>query len=1022
MSGEYDDLLAAFNIPTLQSPTKDGAKVQAKPKPISVSTAADVKPLLSPKKLALNGNASTTEEPEVDDEEEEGWIIDEGTSTTKEGQPTTAKEGTDPKPADGVKTLPPDRQDQLNNGEMTNGKEEENGGEKVKGRRKQIFPKLNVPSVPAISTSLTPMQGWMTSKNPPVKVTASDANMNSVNISTSSPSKGTVTIVPSNSNPVMGLSIPGCARTPQMQTKTFRSIIPVSLQKHPSSEVVITASPSKSHLSRGSEGFGPANLDKIVVPVTTISNFPVVKQGRDTGGTHSIKAALTMNSVASDPQSAFIKSCVSPSSVALLLDPTKEIAKKYEPAVPLSEYKKYNAPPSGFSCRVCSCTFLFKSGLLAHFKRPSLDISLKCDVCAHQKVFRFYNKCALWTHLMFHKRHTVAHLKNLMKAITVQPLSQKEFQAYNFGVYCQMTLEDFEKPGCGKQSSPQIPRDGRCPGCTQDLSNESKKIASDSMKLHLGSLDPANMAECSICQRLVRNRCEMELHKVFHKKGKHCPGCASYLPNTEAYFQHASSGSCIYWLSAPMFICEFCKLCYFSVQAYVEHLCARHFLSYYKCSRCQLAFRNPVTLNKHVTKDHHLPNSMKMAQLDRQRIYKCLLCKNVFSGPAAMQSHLLDSHKSHIMGQIEKYVHVCPLCRNSSNWFSEETMKYHMFGIHRTKTFPVVCDRCGKIVSSLESLLAHKSSCPRRSGGPPVPKRPTGDLPKGVTAALAATTKRVLRCPMCPASSKVFYSAEAVYLCHFQVAHKNERIIPKPQWVDLITTNTKSTPTGIGVAVDRQDSNNKEKAVTSNKPTKVLQSTTPSAASKSKAHTSTSPPKRPLENDGGEVKTKKVKVIRRTPLTCSKCQFTSNDRDQFQEHIKEHKENPSHHQCQECGLCFRSQMAVTRHLAMQHRIQTPVAPAVLPVSSPVVRSPVKPKFKPIIPKEVTPPVKEKDPEPTPTAISPKAKSPPEDAEMECTVCYRKFTTDTLLRNHMRTHGMAFIRSKRTSASKLEPVE
>ena len=37
----------------------------------------------------------------------------------------------------------------------------------------------------------------------------------------------------------------------------------------------------------------------------------------------------------------------------------------------------------------------------------------------------------------------------------------------------------------------------------------------------------------------------------------------------------------------------------------------------------------------------------------------------------------------------------------------------------------------------------------------------------------------------------------------------------------------------------------------------------------------------------------------------------------------------------------------------------------------------------------------------------------EGGEFECTVCYKGFESEIALKSHMRTHGMAFIRSKRT---------
>lgn len=56
---------------------------------------------------------------------------------------------------------------------------------------------------------------------------------------------------------------------------------------------------------------------------------------------------------------------------------------------------------------------------------------------------------------------------------------------------------------------------------------------------------------------------------------------------------------------------------------------------------------------------------------------------------------------------------------------------------------------------------------------------------------------------------------------------------------------------------------------------------------------------------------------------CAKCGFTSEDQAQFQEHIPQHRTDGDAPQCQHCGLCFTSQLALSRHLIIVHKVREP---------------------------------------------------------------------------------------------------
>lgn len=72
------------------------------------------------------------------------------------------------------------------------------------------------------------------------------------------------------------------------------------------------------------------------------------------------------------------------------------------------------------------------------------------------------------------------------------------------------------------------------------------------------------------------------------------------------------------------------------------------------------------------------------------------------------------------------------------------------------------------------------------------------------------------------------------------------------------------------------------------------------------------------------VETCSVPGKRLKPLyRCAKCGFNSEDLAQFQEHIPQHRTDSNAPQCQHCGLCFTSQLALSRHLIIVHKVKEP---------------------------------------------------------------------------------------------------
>lgn len=135
---------------------------------------------------------------------------------------------------------------------------------------------------------------------------------------------------------------------------------------------------------------------------------------------------------------------------------------------------------------------------------------------------------------------------------------------------------------------------------------------------------------------------------------------------------------------------------------------------------------------------------------------------------------------------------------------------------------------------------------------------------------------------------------------------------------------------------------------------------------------------------------KKLKINVFKVHKCAVCGFTTENLLQFHEHIPQHKSDGSSYQCRECGLCYTSHVSLSRHLFIVHKLKEP---------------------KPISKQNGSGEENHEDSKPSlADDISDCAES-----EKRCKVCAKTFETEAALNTHMRTHGMAFIKSKRMSS-------
>ncbi|XP_040840996.1 zinc finger protein 532 isoform X5 [Ochotona curzoniae] len=136
---------------------------------------------------------------------------------------------------------------------------------------------------------------------------------------------------------------------------------------------------------------------------------------------------------------------------------------------------------------------------------------------------------------------------------------------------------------------------------------------------------------------------------------------------------------------------------------------------------------------------------------------------------------------------------------------------------------------------------------------------------------------------------------------------------------------------------------------------------------------------------------KKLKINVFKVHKCAVCGFTTENLLQFHEHIPQHRSDGSSYQCRECGLCYTSHVSLSRHLFIVHKLKEPQPVAKQNGAGEDNQQENKPG---------------PEDEAADGALS----------DRKCKVCAKTFETEAALNTHMRTHGMAFIKSKRMSSA------
>ncbi|XP_021235624.1 zinc finger protein 532 isoform X2 [Numida meleagris] len=626
-------------------------------------------------------------------------------------------------------------------------------------------------------------------------------------------------------------------------------------------------------------------------------------------------------------------------------------------------------PTRGYKCLECGDSFALEKSLTQHYDRRSVRIEVTCNHCTKNLVF--YNKCSLLSHARGHKEKGVvmqcSHL--ILKPVpadqmiaspssnTATPVLQSPVGAGTHTVtkiQSGITGTVISAPA----SSPIVP--------AMPLDEDPSKLCRHGLK-------------CLECSEVFQDETSLATHfqQAADTSGqKTCNICQMLLPNQCSFASHQR----IHQHKSP-YTCPECGAICRSVhfQTHVTKNCLHYtrrvgFRIIYKCSMCDTVFTLQPLLYRHF--DQHIENQ-------KVSVFKCPDCSLLYAQKQLMMDHIKSMHGTlkSVEGPpnlgINLPLSTKPTNQNSTSHNKEDTKSVNgTEKLEKKSPSPIkkgeprkvtsrgwTCWDCDRFFTQRDVYISHM----RKEHGKQMKKHPCRQCDKSFSSSHSLCRhnrikhkgiRKVYTCSHCPDSRRTF-TKRLMLEKHIQLMHG----IKDPDVKEMT-----------------ESSSMEEREV--------------------KEDAKVPSPKRKLEEPLLEFRPprgaitqplKKLKINVFKVHKCAVCGFTTENLLQFHEHIPQHKSDGSSYQCRECGLCYTSHVSLSRHLFIVHKLKEPQPVSKQNGSGEENQQENKPNH---------------EDEPTDSAVS----------DRRCKVCAKTFETEAALNTHMRTHGMAFIKSKRMSSA------
>ncbi|KAL0965903.1 hypothetical protein UPYG_G00287550 [Umbra pygmaea] len=697
-------------------------------------------------------------------------------------------------------------------------------------------------------------------------------------------------------------------------------------------------------------------------------------------------------------------------------------------------------PSRGYRCLECGDSFALERSLTQHYDRRSVRIEVTCNHCAKNLVF--YNKCSLLSHARGHKDKGVvmqcSHL--ILKPIpadqmitTSPPLSSTSITTTTSTTttigFTHSSTNHQPMKGVGTQAAVICAPSNTPPIAAMPLDEDASRLCRTSLKClecsemfqdenslaihYQQSSESSRQKTCTICQMLLPNVCSFASHQRIHqhKSPYICPECGASCRSV--HFQSHVTRNCLHYTRRVGYRCVHCSVIYADVATLKTHIQGSHCEIFYKCPICPMAFKSAPGTQSHGYTQHP---GVKIGE--PKLIYKCSMCDTVFTQQTLLQSHF-DQHIANHKVSVFK----CPDC--SMHYAQKQLMLDHIKAMHGTlktiegppnlginlplstkPTNPMSSSPNTNISNSINGLDREDKKTPSTplkkaqkthiSEKPPAPGWTCVDCDRLFTqrevfvAHMRREHGKQLKKHPCRQCDKSFSSSHS--LCrHNRIKHKGLRkAYSCPHCPDHNQTFTKRLMLDKHIQLMHSNIKDFEGKAASDPPNTEKIPPDKALSPKRKHHDDEGPPGPCSTGSTPTQPLKKLKVNVFKVHKCAVCSFTTEDLITFHDHIPQHKSNGSSFQCRECGLCYTSPHSLARHLFIVHKQKEP---------------------RELARRNGTTAADENQ-------LVPGSGHGLDDGmpETKCKVCGKMFETNGSLNTHMRTHGMAFIKSKRLNAT------
>ena len=813
-------------------------------------------------------------------------------------------------------------------------------------------------------------------------------------------------------------------------------VIPITTWRPPQ---IISSISTLSNAKNHSVLALPSGLNSSIASsctTTTTHSYNKQKNQRSVKSSTTVpsEAIIANTGISSDPQIDSVRSFVE--GLNGLFSSYKPLAADVAKvsSVTLQEYK----------CNACGDVYLFESTLIDHLARETGIIEYDCTICS--KPFTFYNRCRLLLHFS----------EDALRTGT--SLSLCNYDHVQLKALIDVTdCDSYDNEDTQNISSV-------CPECN--------KLNDESLVHHFSnkSLSKEHLNKCFICNkcnRILPTHCAWSAHVRIHSKTAPyiCPECGLQFSSHEwTDFRRHLQSTCFHFSLHVLLKCQTCNQMV-SLEQSLSHL-ASHMTLYFKCSHCTVAFHSQTLLQEHRDLQHK-----GLTISNCKKIIKCQVCGIILQHAAQTElaSHMY-LHCKTSWNDCVCVAYVCPLCPDIQHCERKELLR-HVKRVHVLTDFDCICEMCGKNFKSTNILFKHLLECKGfvlpSCSEPTIKKLETVGVltvksspEQIIDQTHSEVSSEKLRCNKCQIVCKnivvlakhmkrheVIASKKATFAVRKPVPFSGRQIpIPSPEpmyqcnsckesfmeQLDLdnhmvenhgksivcpcllcgiiynshaeLLKHTKIVHEGAGVlryscplcaesgkqvwkstqaALSRHIiQGHKIKKNRANELAGQSQNTEKSSCSLQDSDTS---------NDVQTHPAKRLKYGDSSVFTCAVCEHVTESRGLFILHIATHRKSHDESvQCFECGLMFTILPALKRHLHVVHGISD------------------FDKYS----KETGYSLDDRRSAFSDHKGNRSVSSSDDNGPKECNVCHKVFDTETQLRFHMRTHGMAFIHSKR----------